>query len=114
MFRPGRPTALVDSTTGLVAANGKRRADLFNVNRSVMCPEEVRLGKAYDAALSAWSVWTRKNHVLAIGVQLSDARSRLRRELIDARFKTANDLYDHCVRCPDCKVARLGSFDAAD
>jgi hypothetical protein len=35
----------------------------------------------------------------------------MRRELINARFKAANVLYDHSVKCPNCK-SRLGSFDA--
>jgi hypothetical protein len=76
----------------------------------VMCSEEIRLRNAYDAALSAWK---RNRQILGNGVYSIDRRSRLRRELLDARFKAANELYDHCVRCPHCKISRLNSFDAA-
>jgi hypothetical protein len=74
-----------------------------------MCREEKRLREAYDAALFAWK---RHSQFLGSGVYTINARSRLRRQLLDARFKDANDLYDHCVKCPDCKIARLSSFDA--
>jgi hypothetical protein len=74
-----------------------------------MCPEEKRLWEAYDAALSAWK---RHSQFLGSGVYTIDARSRLRRQLLDARFKGANDLYDHCAKCSDCKIARLSTFDA--
>jgi hypothetical protein len=72
------------------------------------CPEETRLKQAYYAALSKWD----NRQVLANQVQSIDSRSRLRRELLNARLKAAKDLHDHCVSCPHCKIARLSSFDA--
>jgi hypothetical protein len=79
----------------------------FN-NWCIMCPEEMRLQQAYDAALSAW----KRNRLLADRIYSIDAKARLRRELLDARFKAANALYDHSIKCPDCKLSRLSSFDA--
>jgi hypothetical protein len=72
------------------------------------CPEETRLKQAYYAALSAWENF----RFLANGVRLIDSRSRLRRELLNARLKAAEDLHDHCISCPQCKIAMLSSFDA--
>jgi hypothetical protein len=62
------------------------------------CAEDLRLRQVYEAALRAWN--------LNRGVRSIDARSRLRKELLSARFKAADDLYDHSVKCPTCK-ARL-------
>ena len=77
-------------------------------NLCMICLEETRLRQAYDAALAAWE---KNRRFLINGVYSIDYRSRVRRELLDARFTAANDLYDHCVKCPHCKISRRSSFD---
>jgi uncharacterized Fe-S radical SAM superfamily protein PflX len=84
-------------------------ADRSAHNLRVTCLEEIRLKDAYDAVLNAWK---KNRQILGNVVYSIDQRSRFRRELLDARFKAANDLYGHCVRCPRCKISRLNSFDA--
>jgi hypothetical protein len=65
------------------------------------CVEDLRLRQVYEAALRAWNL----NHLTFFnGVRSSDASSRLRRELLSARFKAADDLYDHSLKCPICKA----------
>jgi hypothetical protein len=68
------------------------------------CAEDLRLRQAYEAALRAWNL----NHSSFFnGVRSIDASSRLRRELLSARLKAADDLYDHSVKCPTCKMSKV-------
>jgi hypothetical protein len=68
------------------------------------CAEDLRLRQAYEAALRAWNL----SHPSFInGFYSIDASSRLRREFLSARWKAADDLYDHSVRCPNCKMSKI-------
>jgi hypothetical protein len=68
------------------------------------CAEDLRLRQAYEAALRAWNL----NHSRFFnGVRSIDASSRLRKELLSARLKAADDLYDHSVKCPTCKMSKV-------
>jgi hypothetical protein len=68
------------------------------------CAEDLRLRQAYEAALRAWNL----NHARFFnGVRSIDASSRLRKELLSARLKAADDLYDHSVKCPTCKMSKV-------
>jgi hypothetical protein len=72
------------------------------------CAEDLRLSQAYEAALRAWNL----NHSSFLNGEVSiDASSRLRRELLRARLKAANDLYDHSVKCRDCKMTKIHLFE---
>jgi hypothetical protein len=68
------------------------------------CAEDLRLRQAYEAALRAWNL----SHPSSInGFYSIHASSRLRRELLSARWKAADDLYDHSVKCPTCKMSKV-------
>lgn len=67
------------------------------------CADGIRLKQVYKGAVFAWNLY----HSYSInGVHSIDASSRLRRELLDARLKAIDDLYDHNVNCPVCKLSR--------
>jgi hypothetical protein len=68
------------------------------------CAEDLRLRQAYDAALRAWNL---HHSSFYNGVRSIDASSRLRRQLLDAKSKAVDDLYDHSIRCPACKIAKI-------
>ena len=64
------------------------------------CAEHVRLKKIYDEADRAWS----RSRELVLSRALSIETSlRFRKELRQTRLKAADELYDHCVKCPNCK-----------
>jgi hypothetical protein len=70
----------------------------------VACSDDARLKQDYDAALRAWNF----NQSSSInGVNSIDASSRLRRQLLSARLKAADDLYSHSVKCPVCKLSKV-------
>jgi hypothetical protein len=74
------------------------------VTSAMACPEDLRLRQVYEAALRAWNLY----HSCCLnGAHSKDANSRLRRELLNARLKAADDLYDHSVKCPTCKMFKL-------
>jgi hypothetical protein len=82
------------------------------------CAEDLRLRQAYEAALRRppefwWIVfrtaaaWNLSHPSFINGFYSIDASSRLRREFLSARWKAADDLYDHSVRCPNCKMSKI-------
>jgi hypothetical protein len=68
------------------------------------CAEDTRLRQAYDAALRAWNL---HHSSFYNGVRSIDASSRLRRQLLDAKSKAVDDLYEHSVKCPTCKMSKV-------
>jgi hypothetical protein len=68
------------------------------------CAEDLRLRQAYEAALRAWNL---SHPSFITGFYSIDASSRLRQELLSARWKAADDLYDHSVNCPTCKMSKV-------
>jgi hypothetical protein len=71
------------------------------------CAEDLRLRQAYRAAIAAW----KSNHPALINGDYSiDDSSRFRREMLNARSKAANDLYDHSVNCLKCKITKSKSI----
>lgn len=65
------------------------------------CSEHLRLRQRYEAALHAWKL---HQPDLVNGVYSLDTSRRFRRELLHARSKAANELYEHTVKCPKCKA----------
>jgi hypothetical protein len=72
----------------------------------MMCAKEFRLKQAYDKAFRAWSSsWDG----LMCGARTAEASSAFRRQILDARLKAANALYDHSLQCAECKEAKSWS-----
>lgn len=67
------------------------------------CTEDRRLRKAYKTALFAWSL---DYSCFINGVYSVEATSGCRRELLDARLKAIDELYDHSVNCEICKPSK--------
>ncbi len=72
------------------------------------CAEETRLRLIYKAAVRAWSL---NRYQLTKGVFPVEAVETVPKQLLSARLKAANDLYDHTVRCPSCRMTRIHLID---
>lgn len=68
----------------------------------MVCTEDTRLRLIYEASMRVWNL----NCSVLDGVRISGNTYRHRKDLLNARLRAANELYDHSVTCPDCK-ARL-------
>jgi hypothetical protein len=67
------------------------------------CSEDVRLRQIHEEVLRLCNI----NRQVLDGVRLRVAARRHRRDLLNARFKAANELYNHSVTCPECKGQRV-------
>ena len=72
------------------------------------CAEEARLRQIYNTALRAWSL---QHYKVANGSYTGETRQTVPKQLLNARLKAANDLYDHTVSCPSCEKARIHLID---
>jgi hypothetical protein len=66
------------------------------------CAEDLRLRQAYEKALRDWNS-IRSNAFRGV----CSTSSAFRRQILTARLKAANDLYDHSLKCADCKRCRF-------
>jgi hypothetical protein len=71
------------------------------------CAEDLRLRQAYEKALRDWN--SSRSNVLR-GVRSTETSSAFRRQILTARLKAANDLYDHSLKCADCKMFKDRRF----
>ncbi len=67
------------------------------------CNEDARLKGIYDSALRVWRL---SRESLASGAYTPAASSRLRKELLAARTRASNELYEHSQQCAQCRKAR--------
>jgi hypothetical protein len=93
----------------MVAANVARcRTPKTHPNLIMACAEEERLRQNHNEALRAW----RLNHSGRVnGVDSVGSSLPVRKQLLGARLKAANDLHDHAVACPSCRTSRIHLID---
>jgi hypothetical protein len=72
------------------------------------CAEETRLRQTYNTALRAWSLQHSK---VANGGYSGESRQTVPKQLLNARLKAANDLYDHTVSCSSCRKDGIHLID---
>ncbi len=70
------------------------------------CSEDSRLRQAYEAARREWNNTSSVFEIIPSG----ETRKQLRKQLLRARTKAANDLYEHSVKCKMCRISKP-SFD---
>jgi hypothetical protein len=94
------------SVTSFMAANVTLILNSLNASYSdvMACAEENRLRQTYDEALRAWSL---SRFRLMNGVCSVETSLMVRKQLLSARMKAANDLYHHSVTCPSCRMSRI-------
>jgi hypothetical protein len=74
---------------------------------TMTCAEDLRLRQAYEKALRDWN--SSRSNALR-GVRSTETSSAFRRQILTARLKAANDLYDHSIKCAECKMSKVGLF----
>jgi hypothetical protein len=90
------------------AVNGATMLDYSSaLLRCMTCAEDLRLRQAYEKALQAWDS---SRSSLMRGVRSTETSSARRRQILAARLKAANDLYEHSLKCADCKMSKVGLF----
>jgi hypothetical protein len=72
------------------------------------CAEDARLKQIYETAMSAW---LKRRQSFLEGVWSREDRSIVRKQLLQARLEAANDLYDHSLKCQECKASAQSRFD---
>jgi hypothetical protein len=72
------------------------------------CAEGVYLKETYDAAFCAW---LRSRDCLLNGVGLPRTTYRYRKQLLQLRLKSANNLYEHSRTCGMCKGSDVNLID---
>ena len=74
----------------------------------MLCAEHIRLKRIYD---EAEGVWSRSRQLVLSRASSIKTSSLFRKELQQARLKAAEELYNHCVNCPNCKKSIVTSVD---
>jgi hypothetical protein len=72
------------------------------------CAEGVHLKEIYDAAFRAW---LRSREYLLNGIGCPNTTYRYRKQLLQSRLKSANNLYEHSRTCRMCKASEVNLID---
>jgi hypothetical protein len=105
---PGnRPEVTQRSASSGTIDSGSSAATETVIAGAMTCDEDVRLKAVYDAALCAWL----KHRQGLLGGPRRKTTFQLRKQLLQSRWKAAEDLYEHSLTCPICKASANRRFD---
>jgi hypothetical protein len=106
--RGNRPEVTQCSVNSSTIDSGSTAAIKTVIAGAMTCAKDVRLKAIYDAALSAW---LGRRQGIINGVRPPEATFQFRKQLIQSRWKAANDLYEHSLTCPTCQASANSRFD---